>query len=257
MVKTPSGVSGDTATDKAQKAAASSLPKRFYKSVSVAPADTGYTITLDGRFVRTPQGTEFRVPAKDLAEAVAHEWEAQVEVIDPSLMPLTKLCNSILDGVIPNRQVVIDDIAKFSGHDAICYRSEGPAELAVRQSQVWDPILAWAENSLGVRWICAGGVMPVTQSPQTTNAVKERLADTNSFQLAALHELTTLSGSALLALAYQDNAISFNDLWQCANLDEDWQIERWGEDSEAEARRQMRHKDAQAADRLFVLAGRI
>jgi len=254
LVKTPTNISGDRATDKNKSSAASSLPKRFYKNVSVAPKDAGFAIKLDARSVRTPQGSEFSVPTQALATALAGEWEAQTERIDPASMPLTKLCNSTLDGVSPNRQIVINDVAKFSGHDAVCYRAQEPEGLVARQSEFWDPVLNWAEKSLGVRWVCAGGVMPVTQEPNSADAIKTRLTDTCPFQLAALHELTTLSGSALLALAYQDGAISFERLWQASNVDEDWQIERWGADGEAEARRKIRLEDARAADRLFALA---
>ncbi len=238
----------------AGKSAGKSLPKRFYKSVVVAPSEKGFAIKLDERPVRTPQGSEFRVPTKALAEAIGDEWEAQIEVIDPSSMPLTKRSNSTLDGVISNRQLVIDDIAKFSGHDAICYRAKEPADLVARQAEFWDPVITWAEGRFGVRWLCASGVMPVTQLPQTAEAVRQHLRDGCPFQLAALHELTTLAGSALLALAYQDGRLSFDNLWQAANLDEDWQIERWGVDGDAEARRQIRLRDGRAAERLFVLA---
>lgn len=256
LAKSTPEASANNASEKAKRSAVRSLPKRFYERVSVEDNGNGFAIKLDARSVRTPQGTEFIVPTKALADAVACEWQAQSEVIDPSTMPLTKLSNSTLDGVIPNREVVVDDIAKFSGHDAICYRAEQPQGLVARQSEHWDPILDWAHNSLGVRWVCAGGVMPVTQPPETSNAVRTRLNDTSPFQLAALHELTTLAGSALLALAYYDGALTFDRLWQSANLEEDWQIEHWGEDSEAKARRTIRHGDAKAADQLFVLSGR-
>lgn len=228
--------------------------RRFYKHARVVSTDRGYSLQLDTRALRTPLGSEFCVPTKALADAVCAEWDAQTDVLHPVSMPLTRLCNSTLEGVIPHRQTVIEDIVKFSGNDALCYRAEEPAGLVDRQSKIWDPVIDWAEQQFGVRWLCAGGVMPVEQPSEAGDAVRQRLAGISPFQLAALHELTTLTGSALLALAYQDGARTFDEIWLAAHLDEDWQIERWGVDGEAQAHRTRRREDGQAADRLFVLS---
>ncbi len=232
-----------------------SLPKRFYGEVGIAAVGSGYAIQLDGRGVRTPAGKDLALPTRALGDAVVQEWRAQGDVIDPVTMPLTKLSNTAIDGVAPNRQAVIEDIAHFSTHDAICYRAENPTELVRRQGRLWDPILTWAETNLGVRWVCAGGVMPVSQPPEAVAAVVQALANYDPFPLTALHELTTLTRSALLALAYGQGALTFDALWQAANVDEDWQIERWGEDEQAQVRARDRLAAARASDRLFKLSG--
>lgn len=230
------------------------LPKRFYKDVHVSEDDSGFIVTLDGRQVKTPRRESLQLPTCELAEAIAAEWLAQHDVIDPATMPLTKLCNSAIDGAQPAMALVIDDIVKYSGHDLICYRADGPPALAGRQTELWDPVLAWAERSLGARWQCALGVMPVTQSAQSAQAVRAALAEASPFQLTGLHELTTLTGSALLALSYKAKHLTFDALWQAAHVDEDYQIAQWGEDAEAGARREVRYLEAKAADTLMTLA---
>lgn len=170
-------------------------------------------------------------------------------------MPLTRLANSVLDGVVENQQVIVDDLVKYSGHDLLCYRAESPETLVARQTAQWDPVLDWAEHHLGVRWLCAAGVMPVEQPAATATAVRHAVSGLNAFQLAALHELTALTGSALLALAYRHGELTVDAVWQSAHIDEDFQIEQWGEDAEAGQRRLTRRREAEAADRLFRLAG--
>ncbi|MCH9765150.1 MAG: ATPase [Alphaproteobacteria bacterium] len=259
MAKTPKSSRSDAEQsvsheEAGNNAKARRLPKRFYKMAQVHPENAGFAVRLDGRTLRTPAHHAVVLPTEALAAAVAKEWQSQGDVIDPGTMPLTKLCNSTLDGVVPKRQMVIEDIAKYAGHDAICYRSEDQTGLAAKQVSVWDPIINWAEAKLGVRWRCTGGVMPVTQSPEANVVVQSALDGFGPFQLASLHEMTVLTGSALLPLAYADDVLDLETLWSAANLDENWQIATWGEDGEAKARREARWADLQAADRLFALS---
>lgn len=255
MAKPPTPPESSVAPVKPHADSERPLPKKFYTAVAVEQQDNAFTVLLDGRSVRTPQRAAFMVPTHALAEAVAAEWRQQSDVINPETMPLTKLCNSTLDGVCANRDLVIDDIANYANHDAICYRADTPDELVARQTEALDPVIDWAEQTLGVRWMCTVGVMPVVQPASCAQAVRAALADVTAFHIAVLHQLTTLTGSALLALAYQHQVLSFDRMWQAAHIDEDFQIERWGQDSEAEARRQQRHHEAAAADRLFKLVG--
>lgn len=246
----PGGAQGqDVAKTKAPPPAA----KRFYTKVAVAPCENGYKILLDERQLRTPARQILSVPSRPLADAIGEEWDAQKETINPETMPLTRLCNTVIDGVVANRDAVVADIASYAAHDAICYRAEGPAKLAARQSETWDPIIDWAQDQFGVRWVCAVGVMPVEQPHDATRSVSQKLETFDPFTLAALHELTALSGSSLLAIARQAGVLSFDAFWQAANIDEDWQIEQWGTDDEAQAQRKDRTEQARSADRLLHL----
>jgi chaperone required for assembly of F1-ATPase len=227
------------------------LPRRFYKSVTVEAVDAAHRILLDGKTVRTPAKAMFAVPTFALAEAIAAEWEAQGERIDPATMPLTRFANSAIDGVRGQEAAVRDDIAKYAVSDLICYRASEPAPLVRRQAEAWDPVLAWAGEVLGVRLLTAGGVMPVVQPLDAKAAVLRALAECDAFALTALHVMTTLTGSALLALAHARGRLSAEEAWTAAHVDEDWQIIRWGEDAEAAARRQRRWQEMQAASRLL------
>jgi chaperone required for assembly of F1-ATPase len=228
------------------------LPKRFYKSVIVAEQGPGdYRIRLDGRPLRTPAKAELALPTAALAQAIAAEWEAQGEQIDPTSMPLTRLANSAIDGVKPRREQVRADIAKYAGSDLLCYRAEAPEALQRRQSEVWDPILRWADEALGAHFVTGMGLMPVAQSDAAKAAVARAVADYDGFALAALHVMTTLMGSVLLALAHARGHLTAEQAWAAAHVDEDWQISKWGEDAEAKARRTRRWSEMQSASRLL------
>ena len=232
------------------------LPKRFYTSASVerkCPGD--YRIRLDGRPVRTPAKAELAAPTLALAEAIAEEWRAQGTHIDPTSMPLTRLANSAIDGVARREAEVRADIAKYAGSDLLCYRADGPEGLQRRQAEVWDPILRWAEQDLGARFAVGAGLMPVVQPDAAKAAVARALEEYGGFALAALHVITTLTGSVLLALAHARGHLTAGEAWAAAHVDEDWQISKWGEDAEAKARRQRRWADMQAASRMLTLLG--
>lgn len=229
------------------------LPKRFYKSVTVGEVDAGHGILLDGRPARTPRKSLLALPTAALAEAVAAEWAAQIDRIDPAAMPLTRFANTALDGVTGRETEVRADIVKYAGSDLLCYRAEHPEGLVRRQGEHWDPILAWAGERLGVQFAVAGGLMPVSQPPAASIALEAALAPLDAFSLTALHMLTTLTGSALLALAVYESHLDLEAAWTAAHVDEDWQIEEWGEDSEAMARRARRRAEMDAAGQLLAL----
>jgi chaperone required for assembly of F1-ATPase len=230
-------------------------PKRFYQAVSVDGAAPAFRVLLDGSPVRTPAKRELAVPASALAEALAAEWEAQEERIDPATMPLTRLVNSAIDGVTGREAELRADIAKYAGSDLLCYRTEGPSELVRRQAEAWDPVLAWARETLGARFVLGQGIVPVDQPQTAIAAIEGALADLDAFALAAHHVIVALTGSALLALAHGRARLTVEEAWAAAHVDEDWQISQWGEDAEAKARRELRWAEMRAASRLLALLG--
>lgn len=230
-----------------------SLPKRFYADVSVRQTDGGFAVLLDGRPVRTPKKLPLTVPTRSLAEAVAAEWAAQKERIDPVTMPLSKLAITAIDGVAGSMPEVAGDIVRFAGSDLLCYRAEAPVALAVLQASAWDPVLRWVEAESGARFLLAEGVMPVTQSRQALSRFGDLLTPFGAFALTCLHVMTTLTGSAFLALAVAKGRLGVEAAWDAAHVDEDWQIARWGVDVEAAERRARRHAEMQAASRFLEL----
>ena len=212
-----------------------------------------FRLLLDGKPVRTPAKKDLLLPTRALAEAVAAEWDAQTERIDPTTMPLTRLANSAIDGVTGREAEVRADIVKYAGSDLVCYRAEGPEALVARQADAWNPILEWAATDLGVRLILAQGVMPVVQPQAALARIAEAVQPLSPFQLAGLHVATTLTGSAVLALAILRGRLMPQEAWATAHVDEDYQIELWGADAEAESRRRKRWQDMQAASRLLML----
>lgn len=233
------------------------LPKRFYTTVGTRAADGGFEIVLDGRPVRTPKRRPLAVADAGIAETVAAEWDAQETEIDPARMPMTCLLNAAIDGVADMPDAVAADIAAFAGTDLLCYRAGMPEGLVNRQKEVWDPILSWAETTLGARFMLAEGVMPVAQADTTLAAVRNRLPTNDPLALAALHSMTTLTGSVLIALAVQDGKLTVDEAWEAAHVDEDWNISLWGADAEATRRRQRREIEMRAAALLASRQGRV
>lgn len=225
------------------------LPKRFYKDVTMGETEEGaFSILLDGKTMRTPAKSPLMVPTRALAQLLRDEWDAQIEVIDPTIMPVSRHVNTAIDGIASDPQAVFEDILRFSSSDLLCYRAGEPQALVARQSEHWDPIIDWAANTLGARFILVEGVMHQEQPREATAAfaVTLRKYDT-PIELAALHTMTTLTGSAILAVALAEGERTLEEVWALAHLDENWTAEHWGEDEDAQIRTAKRFVDMRAA----------
>lgn len=229
-------------------------PKRFYTNVTAEDRPNGWRILLDGRTVKTPARADLLLPSRPLAEAVAEEWRQQGDEIDPGSMPLTKLANTALDAVSANSDSVAEDILSFAARDLICYRAERPQSLTERQKLYWDPLLSWADQHYGVQLITTEGVMPVDQPADSLATLRAACKSFDAFALTALHVMTALTGSAVLALAHMSGRLTLEDSWAAAHVDEDFQIESWGEDYEAKKRRDLRFAEMRAASQFFHLS---
>ena len=224
------------------------LPKRFYKHVSTEAAGEGFRVLLDGRPVRTPGKKLLAAPTQPIADRLRAEWDGQGEEIDPAKMPVTRLVNTAIDGVADNFDAVFEEIVRFAGTDMLCYRADSPAGLVERQRDGWDPILRWAADAKGARFILVEGVMHQEQPAVAIKAFSAALAAyRHPLALACLHTVTTLTGSALLAVALAEGVIDADKAWSLAHLDEDWQIEHWGTDEEAFRRRELRRGEMDVA----------
>jgi chaperone required for assembly of F1-ATPase len=236
----------------AQRAMRPQLRRRFYEQVSVAECDGQFDILLDGRPVRTPARHPLGTPTRALSDALAAEWRAQADVIDPASMPLTRLVNTILDGVAAAAPEVAEDVAKFLASDLLVYRAEGPDGLVERQAAAWDPVLAWARDALNARFVLAAGMIYVTQ-PEPALAAARAAIPQDIWRLGAVHSITTLTGSALIALAVLHGQLDAEAAWKAAHVDEDWNMEFWGRDELALNRQAMRYAELQAACQVLAL----
>lgn len=225
------------------------LPKRFYKTATLAAhaAGPGFEVHLDGRPLRTPLKRILVIADEAFADLVASEWNAQGAVIDPATMPATRLANSAVDTVANDRAAAAAEIVAYAGSDLLCYRASNPAGLVARQSEVWNPVLAEVEKLIGARFIQAEGVMHTSQPNAVANGIAAAVDGLDDLKLAAVQLITTLTGSAVLAIACLNGLLTPDAVWAAAHLDEDWQIELWGRDEEAEVRRALRERDFRAA----------
>ena len=238
---------------RAQNQMKAPVAKRFYETVSVGRGEGGFAVLLDGKPVRTPGKAVLTLPNEAAAAIVAEEFAAQSEKIDPVTMPATRLVNTAIDGVAADTQAVIEDILRYASSDLLCYRADGPEALVARQAEAWDPVIDWARAHLGARFILAEGIVHVTQPREAIGAIGIHLARRDEpLRLAALHLMTTLTGSALLALAVEEGELSAESAWAAAHVDETWNAEQWGEDYEAAARNRARWYDFSAAVRILA-----
>lgn len=226
--------------------------KRFWKTTEATEVAGGWSVVLDGRSIKTPAKTALVMPTLALAEAVAAEWDAQEDEINPSSMPLTRSANSAIDKVVPQRADVIAMLADYGDADLLCYRAEGPSELVARQAKAWDPLLDWARAAYGAPLILAEGVMHVAQPKASLAALRAPLDQATEFEIAALHDLIALSGSLVIGLKATVVADP-EPLWQASRVDEQYQIDQWGDDEEAAAASSVKRQAFADAHRFYHL----
>ncbi|MEO1282443.1 MAG: ATP12 family protein [Pseudomonadota bacterium] len=234
--------------------------KRFYKIVSVqavsvdGPGPGHHAIHLDDRPIKTPGRNKLALPTAALAAAIGEEWSAQGEFVEPQSMPLTKLSNTIIDGILVDPDAIRKDLAAFANQDLICYRADRPDELVEMQAKAWDPFVKWAQGTFKARPVLTAGIMPVEQSVDYQHGAQAHIAKLEPWALGPIHVMTTLVGSAVMALAHADGTWTAEDVWKAAHVDEDWQAENWGHDAEAAERRKFRTAEMMAAARFLALS---
>ena len=207
--------------------------KRFWKSVSVEEVANGFAVRLDAMAVMTPGKRVLAMPTREMAERVAAEWDAQADKVDPLSMPWTRSANTALDKIATQRTEVEGHLIGYAGTDLLSYRAEDPEELALRQSRAWDPLLDWVAQRFDVRLAVTRGIMPVAQRPDVLSRLSHEMTGMTDFQLTGFHDIVTLSGSFVLALSVVHERAEAAEIWALSRIDEDWQIEQWGEDEEA------------------------
>lgn len=220
--------------------------KRFFAKAGAVETPGGFAITLDDKPIRTPSGRQVVVPVREIAVAIVAEWDAQQEHIDPLTMPMTRFANSVVDAVVDRVEAVTADIAKYFETDLLFYRAGHPQGLVEREAAHWDPLVFWAADTLGAHFILAEGIVHVRQ-PESAIAAARAALPGDAWSIAALHVITTLTGSALLAVALLRGVLDEDQVWAAAHVDEDWNIEKWGLDEEVAARRASRLVDFKAA----------
>lgn len=230
--------------------------KRLYKLARISANGCDFDIMLDERPIRTPAGRTLTVPTEALAEAIAQEWNAQGEMIAAAGLPLTRLANTAIDGVAGREADVASDIVAYAATDLVCYRADYPAELEARQAALWDPILSFIRSHYHATFAISHGVRHVAQPGASLQAIEGVVSRLDPFALAALHVMTSLTGSALITLAHVGGFLDAESAWRAAHVDEDWQMATWGEDFEASVRRHKRFSDFECASRFFILSRR-
>lgn len=227
--------------------------KRFWRAASVEEQGAGFTILLDARPVKTPARVALALPTRRLAEAIAAEWDAQKDTVDPRAMALTGLANAAIDRVAPDPATFAAGLAQFGASDLLYYRAERPRRLVEIQAAAWDPLLEWARRRFDIDFVLGSGVMPVDQPDATVRTLGHAVATYEPFRLAALSPLVTVGGSLIAALALAEGVVARDAAWTAVTIDEQFQLDEWGSDAEAEKALATRREDFEAGARLLEL----
>lgn len=231
------------------------MTKRFYEHASAEKVDGGYAVQLDGKTVKTPQGTPLVMPSLALCEAVAQEWADQGDEIDPKSMALMPLAGTAIDRVSEVREGLVEGLLKFAETDLLCYFAEDTQEaLVAKQEQAWQPLLDWTADALGARLVSTQGIIAVDQDPKALAVLKDVLETFDNWTLTAMGELVAITGSLILGLAMVKGHLTVDEALHLARVDEDHQIEQWGFDFEAVQARDNKTKDVKSAYQFFELA---
>lgn len=229
-------------------------PKRFYKEVTLEVEGESHKILLDGRVIKTPMKETLAVKTEALAKAIQGEWAGQGEEIDSETMILTKLANTGIDRVAPRRADILAELVSYGGNDLLCYRATEPNSLVELERKVWDPVLNWFSDQHDIRMQLAAGVIHVAQEAIELEKLEALYDQFDEFALTALHNMTTMLGSALLPLALILGDWEHEEVWSAAHLEEDFQIQRWGQDEQAQNRREIRHGEFLETYKFYQLS---
>ena len=231
----------------------SGIAKKFYEQTAVKPVEGGFTVTLDGRSVKTPGKLDLLLSNEELARAIADEWDAQVDNIKPSTMPCMQLACTAIERVANNRETIIDQLCGYGGSDLICYFADTPDDLVRRQRAAWRPLRDWACDTFAIDMKMTSGIVYVEQSPETLAAVRTTVSELDDYRISVLCELVQVTGSFVIGLAAFSGRLDEQATFDASQVDESWQIERWGEDDEARIRREIILRDITAALRFLRL----
>ena len=227
--------------------------KRFYKDVTVGEQDQMFTILLDGKTIKTPEKSLCLMPTREMAQAVAREWDDQLEEINPALMPVTKLANTAIDRLDKRRAELIDELVEYAGSDQLCYRAEHPDELVNLQNQIWDPLLKRMSDIHGIELKLAAGIIFQQQEAEQLSKIRALIEAIESFKLMAFYAMTTVSGSVTIGFNLFEGHITVDQAWQAGHLDENFQTSKWGSDAEAEERRENLKSELENAAKFLKL----
>jgi chaperone required for assembly of F1-ATPase len=229
-------------------------PKRFWKKVDVVSLEKGFCIKLDAKILKTPAKKEMLLPTIALAKKIAAEWDRQVDEIDPNAMPFTKSANAALDKVVQQFDEVSSLVGDYGDTDLLYYRADSPAELKMRQQSSWDPMIDWAEKNFEVKINCGTGILYIPQDRELVYKLSKEISELSSFQLTALYDIVSITGSLILGLATINGRLSAEDAFNLSRIDELWQIEQWGVDEEAQAVSDLKYNAVLHAQEFFILS---
>ena len=115
----------------------------------------------------------------------------------------------------------------------ICYFANSPVELVDLQNKEWLPLINYMESSYNIELIYTSKLFSINQKPDSLLKLKNILNEINIFKLSAIYTLSQITKSIIISLALVNNKISAKKAFENSNLEELYQISKWGKDEEA------------------------
>jgi chaperone required for assembly of F1-ATPase len=231
----------------------SGTPK-FYKQALAEETDNGFAVLLDGRPLKSPAGSPLCVSSAGLAQQIAEEWSAQEDTINPSIMPMTSMCCTMLDRIVPRKLEITKQLLRYVETDLLCYRAQEPADLTRRQHEEWQPLIDWVAESYGARLVVTEGILPVRQPQAALESLSTVIDELNDSELTALSCVAPIAGSIVVGLALVSGRIKATEAISIVQLDEEYQNEMWGTVEEAQLQQKGIQKEIESAATFVQLA---
>lgn len=195
------------------------------------------------------------LPTQGLADAIATEWQSQGAKVNLAEMHLTRLASIAIDRTPHLRDEMADELARYCETDLICHIADGPRELVRLEEARWAPVRDWAAEMLSVHLVTVQGILPSPQPDASLEAARAYALGLDDFRLTGLLFGCGLFGSALLAMAATDGAMTSLEAFEASRIDETWQMAQWGEDAEAIAAAEARRVEARALAKWIEALG--
>ena len=192
-----------------------------------------YLLNINNKSLKTPDGNIIELPSMKLAKILLKDYESSFKSKPLNIVRPIKITNTAIDKIKPNNILYINEITDNLNNDMICYFANSPLELVDLQNKEWLPLINYMESSYNIELIYTSKLFSINQKPDSLLKLKNILNEINIFKLSAIYTLSQITKSIIISLALVNNKISAKKAFENSNLEELYQISKWGKDEEA------------------------
>mgnify|MGYP001206920576 FL=1 len=192
-----------------------------------------YLLNINNKSLKTPDGNIIELPSIKLAKILLKDYESSFKSKPLNIVRPIKITNTAIDKIKPNNIFYINEITDNLNNDMICYFANSPVELVDLQNKDWLPLINYMKSSYNIELIYTSKLFSINQKPDSLLKLKNILNEINIFKLSAIYTLSQITKSIIISLALVNNKISAKKAFENSNLEELYQISKWGKDEEA------------------------